>query len=89
MCHKTLVGFIRSNIFLKKYAFVIKIMYNQFTEYKKLLQTFSFQEQIDEINDMIKKLSNKKHIANIKDNRYERIKELKHMRYNLKIKTCR
>ena len=62
-------------------------MYNQFTEYKKLLQTFSFQEQIDEINDMIKKLTNKKHIKNIKGNRYERIKEVKHMRENLKIKT--
>ena len=36
---------------------------------------------------MIKKLINKKHIANIKDNRYERIKELKHMRDNLQIKT--
>ena len=64
-------------------------MYNQFTEYKKLLQTFSFQEQIDEINDIIKKLTNKKQIANIKDNRYERIEELKHIRYNLKIKTYR
>ena len=49
-------------------------MYNQFTEYKTLLQIFSFQEQIDEINDMIKKLTNKKHITNIKDNRYERLK---------------
>ena len=64
-------------------------MYNQFTEYKKLLQTFSFQEQIDEISDIIKKLTNKKQIANIKDNRYERIEELKHIRYNLKIKTYR
>ena len=64
-------------------------MYNQFTEYKKLLQTFSFQEQIDEINDIIKKLTNKKQIANIKDNRYERIEELIHIRYNLNIKTYR
>ena len=62
-------------------------MYNQFTEYKKLLQTFSFQEQI--VDDIIKKLTNKKQIANIKDNRYERIEELKHIRYNLKIKTYR
>ena len=53
-------------------------MYNQFTEYKKLLQTFSFQEQIDEINDMTKKLTNKKHKANIKGNSYERIKEFNH-----------
>ena len=81
------MGFIRPK--KKIYAFVIKRMYNQFTEYKKLLQTFSFQEQIDEINDIIKKLTNKKQIANIKDNRYERIEELKHIRYNLKIKTYR
>ena len=47
---------------------------NQFTEYKTLLQTFLLQEQIDEINDMIKKLVNKKHIANIKDRKYDRIK---------------
>ena len=79
------MGFIRPK--KKIYAFVIKRMYNQFTEYKKLLQTFSFQEQI--VDDIIKKLTNKKQIANIKDNRYERIEELKHIRYNLKIKTYR
>ena len=61
-------------------------MRNQFTEYKTLLQTYSFKEQIDDINDMIKKLVNKKHIANIKDSRYNRIKELKRMRDNLIIK---
>ena len=58
-------------------------MRNQFTEYKTLLQTFSPEEQIVEINDMIKSLVNKKHIANIKDRRYDRIKELKHMRDNI------
>ena len=58
-------------------------MHNQFTEYKTLLQTFSQEEQIVEINDMIKSLINKKHIANIKDRRYDRIKELKHMRDNI------
>ena len=58
-------------------------MRNQFTEYKTLLETFSLQEQIDEINDMIKSLANKKHIANIRDRRYYRIKELKHMRDTL------
>ena len=61
-------------------------MRNHFTEYKTLLQTYSFQEQIDDINDMIKKLVNKKHIANIKDSRYNRIRELKRMRDNLIIK---
>ena len=58
-------------------------MHNQFTEYKTLLQTFSQEDQIAEINDMIKSLINKKHIANIKDRRYDRIKELKHMRDNI------
>ena len=61
-------------------------MRNQFTEYKTLLQTFLLQEEIDEISDMIKKLVNKKHIANIKDRRYDRKKELKRMRDNLKNK---
>ena len=63
--------------------YIIKVMRNQFTEYKTLLQTFSPEEQIDEINDMIKSLVNKKHIANIKDRRYDRIKERKHMRDNI------
>ena len=58
-------------------------MRNQFTEYKTLLQTFPLHEQIDEINVLIKKLVNKKHIANINDRRYDRIKELKHMRDNI------
>ena len=48
-------------------------MRNQFTEYKTLLCTFSLQEQIDEINDMIKKFTNKKQIANIRDRRYDRM----------------
>ena len=49
-------------------------MSNQFTEYKTLLYTFSLQEQIDEIN-MVKKLTNKKQIANIRDRRYDRMNE--------------
>ena len=62
---------------------ITKVMRNQFTEYKTLLQTFSLEEQIDEINNMIKSLANKKHRANIKDRRYDRIKELEHMRDNI------
>ena len=58
-------------------------MRNQLTEYKTLLQTFSPEEQIVEINDMIKSLVNKKHIVNINDRRCDRIKELKHMRDNI------
>ena len=33
---------------------IVEVMRNQFTEYKTLLQTFSLEEQVDEINDMIK-----------------------------------
>ena len=55
-------------------------MRSQFTEYKTLLQPFSLEEQVDEINDIIKSLVNKRHVANIKDRRYDRIKECKHMR---------
>ena len=58
-------------------------MHHQFTEYKTLLQTFSQEEQIVEINDMTKSLINNTHIANIKDRRHDRIKELKHMRDNI------
>ena len=58
-------------------------MRNQFAEYKTLLQIFSLQEQIDEINVMIRKLVNKKHTTNINDRRYDRIKELKHMKDNI------
>ena len=58
-------------------------MHNQFKEYKTLLRTFSLEEQINKINNMIRSLANKKHIANIKDRRYDRIKELKHMRNNI------
>ena len=55
-------------------------MRSQFTEYKTLLQPFSLEEQVDEINDIIKSLVNKRHVANIKDRSYDRIKERKHMR---------
>ena len=58
-------------------------MRNQFTEYKTLLYTFSLQEQLDEINNMIKKLTNKKQRAEKRNRRYDRIKELKQMRDNI------
>lgn len=52
-----------------------------------LLQTDSIEDQIEDINKMITFLSNrKKHVSNIIDNRYERIKQLKHLRESLKIK---
>ena len=47
-------------------------MRNQFSEYKTLLQFFLPKEQLNQINDMIKSLVNKKHMVNIKDRRYDK-----------------
>ena len=58
-------------------------MYHLFTEYKTLLQTFSQEEPIYEINEMINLLANKKLTANMKDRIYDRIKGLKHMTDNI------
>lgn len=53
----------------------------RFKEYMILLQTDSIEDQIKDINKMITFLSNrKKHVSNIIDNRYERIKRLKHLK---------
>ena len=59
-------------------------MKNQFTSYKKLLSTFSYDEQIIEVNQIINKLANcKKQHRNILDTRYDRTKELKHIKNNI------
>ena len=58
-------------------------MRNPFTDYKPLLDTFSHNEQINEINQKINELANQKQHVNIIDRRYERIKELKHMKNNI------
>ena len=58
-------------------------MRNPFTDYKTLLDTFSNEEQINEINQKIDELGNKKQHSNKIDRRYERIKELKQMKNNI------
>ena len=58
-------------------------MCHLFTEYTTLLQTFSQEEPIYEINEMINLLVNKKLTANMKDRIYDRIKGLKHMTDNI------
>ena len=55
-------------------------MRNPFTDYKTLLDTFSYEEQIDEINQKIHELAHEKHHANKINRRYKRIKELKHIK---------
>lgn len=52
-------------------------MRNPHTDYLRLLQTFTIQEQIDEVNDMIQKLATDKLEANKQDKRCDRINELK------------
>ena len=58
-------------------------MRNPFADYKTLLDTFSYEEKIDEINQKIHELAHEKHHANKIDRRYEQIKELKHMKNNI------
>ena len=56
------------------------MLYNSFTEYKNILKTFTLEEQLKQIEATIKLLQTKKHKGNVKDNRYQRIEELKHMK---------
>ena len=58
-------------------------MRNPCTDYKILLDTFTYEEQINEINWKINELLNKKQHGNINDNRYEQIKVLKQMKNNI------
>ena len=56
-------------------------MRNPFVDYKILLSTFTYEEQVNKLNK-INELAHKKQHGNIIDTRYERIKEFKHMRNN-------
>ena len=58
-------------------------MRNPFADYKTLLDTFSYEEQIKKINQKMNELAHEKHHANKIDRRYERIKELKRMKNNI------
>ena len=62
------------------------MFYNSFTEYTKILNTFTLEEQLKQIDATINLLATRKHKGNIKDNRYERIRELKHMKLLLSSK---
>ena len=58
-------------------------MRNSFTDCKILLRTFSYNKQINEINEKINDLVNKKQNGNKIDRRYKQIKDLKHMKNNV------
>ena len=61
----------------------MNMLYNSLTEYKNILQTFTIEEQWREIESTINSLYTRKYRGNIIDNRYERIRELKHMKHLL------
>ena len=50
-------------------------MRNPFAYYKILLSTFTYEEQVNELNNKINELAHKEQHRNIIDTRYERIKE--------------
>ena len=58
-------------------------MRNPCADYKILLDTFSYEEQIIEINQKINELLNKQQHGNMINSRYERIKELKQMKNSI------
>ena len=58
-------------------------MRNSFSDYKKLLSTFTYEEQVNELNQKIYEVLNNKQDGNMVDTRYDLIKELKHMRNNI------
>ena len=58
-------------------------MRNSFSHYKKLLSTFTYEEQVNELNEKIYEVLNKKQDGNMIDTCYELIKELKHMKNNI------
>ena len=62
------------------------MLYNSFIEYKKILNTFTLEEQLKQIDATINLLATRKYKGTIKGNRYERIRELKHMRLLLSSK---
>ena len=49
-------------------------MRNSFTDYKKLLSTFTYEEQVNELNQKIYEVLNKKQHGNMIDTCYELIK---------------
>ena len=58
-------------------------MSNSFSDYKKLLSIFTYEEQVNELNQKIYEVLYKKQDGNMLDTRYELIKELKQMKNNV------
>ena len=58
-------------------------MSNSFSDYKKSLSTFTYEEQVNELNQKIYEVLYKKQDGNMVDTRYELIKELKQIKNNV------
>ena len=58
-------------------------MINSFSDYKKLLNTFTYEKQVNELNRKIYEVFHEKHDGNMVDTRYKLIKELKHMKNSI------
>ena len=58
-------------------------MRNSFSDYKKLLSSFTYEEQVNELNQKINEILSKKCDGNMVDTCYDLIKELKHMRNSI------
>lgn len=60
-------------------------MKHAYREYLKLLDNFINEEKINEINIMIKKNQADMFIGNTRDNRYDRIKQLKQIKNSISL----
>ena len=58
-------------------------MKHAYREYLKLLDNFINEEKINEINIMINKTQADMFIGNTRDNRYDRIKQLKQIKNSI------
>ena len=58
-------------------------MSNSFSDYKKLLSIFTYEEQVNKLNQKIYEVLYKKQDGNMLDTRYELIKELKQLKNNV------
>ena len=60
-------------------------MKHGYREYLKLLDNFTNEEKINEINIMINKTQADMFIGNTRDNRYDRIKQLKQIKNSISL----
>lgn len=60
-------------------------MKHAYREYLKLLDNFTNEEKINEINIMINKTQADMFIGNTRDNRYDRIKQLKQIKNSISL----